>query len=276
MIDPIVYNIPVSMVEKYPGRNLIVRSHDPAEIVGALSMEDLARVSYVQILSVRSDFQPLTRWGQGIPVDLVLEDPDIEHPLLYGCSPLLATHPVRVTVPVMPGFSKAVKLSVSLSFPVKLEGSQADASLLEELSQVMHSYLHQATVAQPIEYFHSLFLAFYRGNPVTMWAIQEEDPSHIRYITDDGNETLSKRFAESGLEGDVASFVTTFVEELIAEEGECRCCEFLGNCAGYFKWPQRQYRCDGVKLLLQTLRDAAEELRGDLAAFESISGEERS
>lgn len=239
-------------------------------------MEDLPRVSYVQVLSVRSDVERLTLWGDDIPVDLVVHDPEMDLPLLYQCSPLLARHPVRVTVPVVPGFSKAVKLAVSLSFAVKLEVSQPDQSLLEELLQVAHSYLHQATVAQPIEYFHSLFMAFYRGDPVTLWAIQEEDPSHIRYITDEGKETLSRRFAEGDLKGEITSFVKTFKDELIAEEGECSSCEFLANCSGYFKWPHREYRCDGVKSLFRTLKDAAEELRGDLAAFHSKGGEERS
>jgi len=274
LLDPIVYNIPVSMVEMYPGRNLIVRSHDPSEIVGGLSRENLARASYVQVLSVSSDLESLINWGKGIPVDLVVKDPDIDLPLLYQCSPLLARHPVRVTVPVVPGFSKLVKLAVSLNFAVKLDVSQADSPLVEEMSRVAHSYLHQATVAQPIEYFHSLFMAFYRGEPVTLWAIQEEDPSYARYITDDGKETLSKRLAGLDLKGEVSSFVSRFKDDLISEGGECRSCEFLGPCSGYFKWPDPEYRCDGVKALFRTLKDTAEELRRDLAEFDPIGKEE--
>lgn len=272
MTDSVVYNIPVSMVETYAGRSLIVRSRDPAEIVEGLSMEDLARVSYVQVLSIHPDLERLTLWGQNIPVDLVVQDPERDLPLLYQCSSLLARHPVRVSVPVAPGFSKVVKLAVSLNFAVKLQVFQPDPFLFEELSRAAHWYLRHATVSQPIEYFHSLFLAFYRGDPVTLWAIQEEDPSHNRYITDEGKETLSKRFAEGDLKGEVTSFVTRFRDELIAEERECSSCEFLGNCSGYFKWPSREYRCDGVKALFETIKDAAEELRGDLAAFHSMGG----
>lgn len=275
-MDSVVYNIPVSMVGAYRRRRLIVRSHDPAEIVGALSPEDLAGVSYVQVLSVRSGLEPLMHWGQGIPVDLVLQDPKLDLPLLYQCAPLLDKHAVRVTVPVVPGFHRLVKLAVSLDFAVKLEVSQPDPPLLDELSRVADSYLHQATVAQPVEYFHSLFLAFYRGDPVTLWSIQEEDPLHVRYITDEGRETLSRRFAEGDLKGDVASFVTRFADALLAEKAECSGCEYLAHCSGYFKCPDREYRCDGVKTLFRTLKSAAEELRGDLAAFTSNGQEGRS
>jgi hypothetical protein len=275
-MDSVVYNIPASMVEGYRGRTVIVRSHDPAEVVGALSAEELTSVAHVQVLSVRSELEPLMHWGQGIPVDLVVQDPKVDLPLLYQCAPLLDRHAVRVTIPVAPGFSKVVKLAVALNFAVKLEVSQPAPPLLDELSQVAHSYLHQATVAQPIEYFHSLFLAFYRGDPVTLWSIQEEDPLQVRYIRDEGKETLSRRFADSDLEGDLTTFVTRFTEALLAEKAECSSCDYLVHCSGYFKWPDREYRCDGVKTLFGTLKSAAEELRGDLAAFTSNGQEERS
>lgn len=275
-MDSIVYNIPVSMVGVYRSRTVIVRSHDPAEIVGALSAEELTSVAYVQVLSVRSGLEPLMHWGQGIPVDLVVQDPELDLPLLYQCAPLLDRHAVRVTVPVVPGFHRVVKLAVSLDFAVKLEVSQPAPPLLDELSRVADWYLHQATVAQPVEYFHSLFLAFYRGDPVTLWSIQEEDPLHVRYLTDEGKETLSRRFADSDLKGDLTTFVTRFTESLLAEKAECGSCEVLAHCSGYFKWPDRDYRCDGVKTLFRTLRSAAEELRGDLAAFTFAGQEERS
>jgi hypothetical protein len=275
-MDSLVYNIPASMIGAYRGRTVIVRSHDPAEVVGALSAEELTSVAYVQVLSVRSELEPLMHWGQGIPVDLVVQDPNVDLPLLYQCAPLLDRHAVRLTIPVVPGFSRVVKLAVALNFAVKLEVSQPAPPLLDELSQVAHSYLHQATVAQPIEFFHSLFLAFYRGDPVTLWSIQEEDPLHDRYITDEGEETLSRRFADSDLKGDLTTFVTRFTESLLAEKAECIGCEVLAHCSGYFKWPDREYRCDVVRTLFRTLKSAAEELRGDLAAFTSNGQEERS
>ncbi len=141
---------------------------------------------------------------------------------------------------------------------------------------MLEAYLHQPMVSQPIEYFHSMFLAFYRSEPLTLWAVQEEDPAYFRYISDDGEETISRRFAGTKVGHDIARFPNRFKKELVAERGECSRCEFLENCFGYFKWPKREYRCDGVKSLFQLLKDAAHQLKSDLDVFQSGRSEERS
>lgn len=269
MTDPVTYNIPVTMLPAYRGRNVIVRSCDPLEIVGKLTTEELERIAYVQVLSIQADLRPLILWGDAIPVDLVVQNPETNLPLLYQCSQLLTKHPVRITVPVVSGFSKVIKLAASLNFAVKLEPAQPEGGLIEEMSQVLEAYLHQPMVSQPIEYFHSMFLAFYRSEPVTLWAVQEEDPTCFRYIADDGEETISGRFAGAPVKPDIAHFPDRLKEELVAARGECSKCEFLENCFGYFKWPKREYRCDGVKGLFQALKDAAHQLKKDLAAFQS-------
>jgi hypothetical protein len=275
LTDSIVYNIPAALVPAYRGRNLIVRSHDPSEIVASLAGFDLHSVCYVQILSLNGENQALMQWGHTVPVDLVVQDPRRDLPLLYEYAPLLARRPVRVTVPVVGGFSKVVKLATSLNFAVKLEGSQPDPPLIEELSQVVHSYLHQETVSEPIEYFHSLFLAFYRGDSVSLWGVQEEDPALNRFITDAGEETISHRFPLAHPHHDVSSFVHTFRDSVLAERGECCRCDFLEPCSAYFKWPGRDYGCDGVKGLFQTLKNAARQLREDLTSYHASRGEER-
>jgi hypothetical protein len=274
--DSIVYNIPVTMVAAYRGRDLIVRSHDPSEMVQRLATDDLDRLACLQILGTGGDIEALMHWGHPVPVDLVVRHPEADLPLLYRYAPLLAERPVRVSVPVAAGFSKVVKLALSLNFAVKLEVSQPGPALIEELLRVATLYLHQSTVSRPVEFVHSVFLGFYNRNPVTLWAIQEEDPAFIRYVTDQGEETLSQRFAGVELKYGVASFIKEFTEELLSEKQECADCEFFENCAGYFKWPRREYRCDGVKALLQTLKAAAEELRADLASFKTPREEDRS
>ena len=172
-----VYNIPATMIEAFRGRDLIVRSHDPAEILQRLLPDDLERMAYLQILGTGGAIDPLMRWGPSIPVDLVVQNLEADLPLLYRYSPLLAERPVRVSVPVVAGFSKVVKLALSLNFAVKLEVSQPEPALIEELLRVATLYLHQSTVSQPVEFIHSIFLAFYNRTPVTLWAIQEEDPA---------------------------------------------------------------------------------------------------
>ena len=276
MTNTLVYNIPVEMLPAYRGRNVIVRSRDPAEIVRKLAVEDLERVAYVQVLNLHADLQPLMSWGDAIPVDLVIQNAETDLPLLYQCSQLLSRHPVRITVPVVSGFSKVVKLAASLNLAIKLDVSQPEGELIEEMSQVLQAYLHQPMVSQPMEYFHSIFLAFYRSEPLTLWTVQEEDPACFCYIADDGEETLSRRFAVSTVNPDIAQFPDRFKQELLAAGGECSECEFLENCSGYFKWPKPEYQCDGVKSLFQTLQDAAHQLKKDLGAFQSGCSEERS
>jgi len=275
LIASIVYNIPATMIEAFRGRDIIVRSIDPAEILQRLGQDDLKRLAYLQILGTGGDIDSLMRWEHPIPVDLVIQHPESDLPLLYRYAPLIAERSVRVSVRVAAGFSNVVKLALSLNFAVKLEVSQPEPAAIEELLQVVNLYLHQSTVSQPIEFIHSIFWSFYNRTPVSLWTIQEEDPARVRYITDSGEETLSRRLAGAALKYGVASFIKEFTEELIGEKQECGDCAFFENCAGYFKWPRRDYRCDGVKVLFQTLRAAAGELRADIASFSTPGQESR-
>ena len=256
-------------------RDIVVRFFDPLETLQKLTQYDLKRLAYLQILGTGGDIDSLMRLEHSVPVDLVVQHPELDLPLLYRYSPLIAERPVRVSVRVAAGFSKVVKLALSLNFAVKLEVTQPEPALIEELLQIANLYLHQTTVSQPVEFIHSIFWSFYNRNPVTLWAIQEEDPAHFRYITDLGVETLSRRLAGVESKYGVASFIREFTEELLIEKQECGDCAFFENCAGYFKWPRIEYRCDGVKALFQTLRAAAEELRADIVSFSTPGQENR-
>ena len=276
MSDSIVYNIPVTMIEAYRGRNLIVRGQDPSMIIQRLASYDLEKVEYLQILGTGGDIDALKRWERPVPLDLVVQNPESELPLLYRYSTLRAERPVRVSVPVAPGFSKVVKLALSLEFAVKLEHCQPEPAVIEELLHVTGLYLHQSTVSQPVEYIHSVFLAFFHGTPVSLWSVQEEDPSCMRYITDQGTETISRRFAGVKLNHDISASVEKLIEGILKDGSECGDCEFFESCLGYFKWPMQEYRCDGMKTIFQRIRAAAEELRIDLTSFPSPEEKNRS
>lgn len=269
MTDSIIYNIPVSLMDAYRERKTIVRAHDPSEITKIVSDAVPDGLSYVTILSLGSSIDNLRDWVPGIPINLVVRDPLDDLPLLYRYAPLLSAHPIRVSVPLVPGFGAIVKLAASLNFSVKVEGGQPDQALAEEMLRIAHYYLHRTTVTEPIEFFHSLFLTLYQQDPVTLWAIQEEDPELNLFVTDLGVETMAGRFAGVEMPQELSSFVLRLRRELPAEKDECAGCEFLVNCQGYFKWPRSGYRCEGVKTLLRTLRDAAGELRKDLATFDA-------
>jgi hypothetical protein len=267
MIDPLTYNIPAARIDAYRGRRLVVRSRLPAEIIACLTPEALPNLAYIQLLSAEVEGDDLIHWGVGVPVDVVIQDPHAEFPLLYRLARLLENHPVRLSVPVVAGFSKAVKLALALNFAVKLElVRQPEWELIEELFAVLDLYLHRSTVSQPVEWFHSLLLAACWEAPTSLWSVQEEDPARVRYVTDEGEETISPRFAGTVRPPDLDDFVAGHQAALLAKGSECAGCDFFGTCGGYFKWPREEYRCDGVKSLFRTLTEAAEELRQDLRA----------
>lgn len=262
------------MIGEYRGRQVIVRADHPSDLVTRVSEEDLKDLVCVQLLSLDNEIDDLIQWGESVPVDIVMRDP-AEFPKLYRCADLLENHPVRVSIPVMPGCSKAVKLAVSLNFAVKLIIAQPDQSLIEELAQILDLYLHRPNVAQPVEYFHSTFLGFYHGQATSLWSVQEEDPALIRYVTDEGKEAISSRLNGFTFAPDCGAVVADYQRALLAEKGECEDCEFWDHCGGYFKSPDKQYRCDGVKSLFRTLKDAAGELQRELKSFDESQGEKQ-
>jgi len=268
LYESLVYNIPIKLIDDYRGRNVIVRSSAPEEIVNCLKRSDPTNIRFIQLLSTPDDTSALEGSGQHLPIEIVLKDPVAEFVKLYNYPNLLDTHPVRIAIPVLPGFSKAVKLAVSLDFAVKLEMEQPDSFLVEELMTALDFYLHRSVVRQPIEFFQTILLSFYRHEPVSLWAVAEEDSAVVRYITDDGQETISKRFAGAHLEYHLEDFVELFGQQLVSEKRECHECEFFNRCGGYFKWPDHNYKCDGIKKLFHTLQSAADEVKQDLAAYE--------
>jgi len=125
-MNNLIYEIPVEGVPACRGRRLIVRAHEPAALTTVLANEESEYIVGVQLLSLAADSEPLNAWAPGLPVDLVMADPSAEFPLLYRHTELLDHHPVRVIIPVRPGFAKAVKVAVSLHYAVWLEPGQPD------------------------------------------------------------------------------------------------------------------------------------------------------
>jgi len=275
--DRITYRIPLRYLPDYRGRRLVVRGDDPAALVSQLGGEDLGgealdSLAYVQLCGLPGDADVMMQWAPGLGIDLVLDKPADQFARLYHYAKLLDQHPVRVSLPVEPGFEKAVKLAWSLQFAVRLQLDQPEAALIEVLASLLDDYLHRSQVTQPIDYFHTVLLGFCQGEPVNLWAIQEEDPALARDVDDRGQQRLPGRLAGADVDVDVdvdanpAAFVDRWVAYLLAAGAECADCPFLASCRGYFKWPRSDYDCDGVKALFRTLEEAADRLRADLAA----------
>jgi len=266
-MSTIVYNIPVQFVPAYRGREVIVRAQDPAELVQSLPEGVLDKLVGVQLLSLTATVDVLADWGYGVPVELVMRSPETEFPLLYRHAKLLDKHPVRVSIPVLPALFKAVKVANALRFTVKLDVGQPEPAAIAALQEVLDFYLHHMAVAQPVEFFHTALLSFYHQEPVTLWDVQEEDPAYVRYVTDNGRETMVRYPIGARVRGALGPFVADLQQALLAERGECCACEFFAHYGGYFKWPRQDYDCSGVKTLFRTLQDASAALRHDLNTF---------
>jgi hypothetical protein len=89
------------------------------------------------------------------PVELIMLSPDTEFPVLYRHAKLLDKHPVRVSIPALPGLFKAVKVASALRFHVKLEVGQPGPAAIEALQAVLEFCLHHPSVSQPVEFFHT-------------------------------------------------------------------------------------------------------------------------
>jgi hypothetical protein len=268
----VIYNIPLELLEGYRGRDVIVRCSNTRETVERSNCIDPGRIIYLQLLSLEHDATILAQWAPGALLDLLIDDPQADYPGLYRYAELKATHPLRVSIPVGNAFGKAARLAASLDLSVKLDVSQPDPAQISELQEILRFYLHQSTVSQPIEYFHSLLMGWVHRNPARLWSIQEEDPSLTRFVTDQGEEIPSRRLAGGGLSADAAKDLEAFKRELVAEKGECVTCDFFEVCEGYFKRPRRDYSCKGVRSLFKTIYEAADELR-DLVAAADVAKE---
>jgi hypothetical protein len=262
-----VCSVPAPLFDSYAARGvgLIVRAKTVATLLDHLGGRPLDAVASVRVTSKDFDPDALREWPHPVPIDLLLMDPAVELPILYHLSELPAGWPVRVSIPVQPGFAKAVYLAAALHFPVNLEVGQPTPSLVAELLQVLDVYLHRPTIRQPIEFFHSVLMAFYHETPATLWGIQGDDPGEVCYVSDGGKESLPPRFAGLALAGPLDTFVETLRKTVLANDHPCRECEFLSTCCGYFRWPNPAYCCDGVKAVFGALREAACSLRSDLS-----------
>lgn len=250
------YNIPLGLFDAFPGRPVILRTADAAEPRRRLDTTAPEGITYLQVTALAQDLAPLSDWGEGLAIDLVIADPATELPLLYRCTGLLKRHPVRVTIPLLPGVARAVKLALSLDFAVRLVGHRPDPAAVTEARQALHGYLHNPTVAQPVEPFHSLLFGLVQNSPVCLWSVLEQDPAETIWL-DDRGETVPGQGPES---------LATWRDTLSAHGAECTACPWFQICGGYFTWPRIHDDCAGIPALFADLQTAAAELRVDLTA----------
>ncbi len=206
--------------------------------------------------------------AEPVPIDFLMNDPAAQAPLVHRVARAARRgRPARLTVPARPGLLKAVQVAVSLGLRVRLDLGQPDPSLLEELGATIDLYLRGPGTEAPVEPWHTaLAWALGAGGP-GLWEVQEHDPELHRFVDACGRETGPRG---EGAPLDVG-FVAAHGARLAASGAECVGCELRGFCAGYFNWPEPGRACGGVRALFDRLREAARELRQDLAAAEALA-----
>ncbi len=265
------YNVPANWLELVKNADVVIRSHDQAVLVESAAKVDPDRIVHLQLLSLAEEPEVLQELPEAIPLELVIEDVATQYALLYRYADILKTRPIRVRVPARPGLGKVIKVATAVGFPVILETGQPDRWTVEEMTTILDTYLHQSTMSAPVEFFHSLLIAYFRAEPLTIWEIQEEDPAAWRYVTDDGTIVLSKRLtlfpelSEINSMDDLKAVVPSW-------NAQCTSCRFLKNCMGYFKLPDTSYHCREIIKFLGIIEEAAQDLRKDYDASLGLGG----
>jgi hypothetical protein len=219
-------------------------------------------VEWLQVEDMLNDPEVWSVAAQGqskIPLDVVLSDPAAEFASLYRLVDVRIVRDVRVTIPVVPGVMKALRLAVSLQLPVRLLPGQPSNDALTVLGQALEFYLHDSSVETPVEFFHSLLAAMRGADTGSLWSILEQDPAIFAHTGSDGSASVAPDWAVNRL------------RTLVAQGAECAECPWQRLCGGYFKQPDPAYSCAGVKTIFATLQAAAEEIGRDLATEEQAA-----
>jgi len=256
----LIFDVPAGLAEAYRGKQVRLRTADLGLLLQAIRKNNLDLPVSIQLENLNCAPASLLQSGCNVPLELLVADPAADFSKLYTFSGLIETTPIRACIPLRPGFDKAVRVAAALHFAVKLECGQPEAAMIPKLIELLDFYLHNSGVTEPIEFFHSTLLACCHDQPVSLWSIQEEDPLLFRFVDADGKEFFPGRLAGCDT-----------LPEGPAAHPDCLTCNYLGPCAGYFKWPDHAYNCEGVRHLLACIEDAARQLRDDIAAAEAIT-----
>lgn len=270
-----IYNVPPAFLDQYRAQPVILRSASIAELSRAVPALAPDAIVFLQLVTPPPDPQPRIHGAEGIPIELWIENPATEYPGLYHYAPLLDDHPVRVSLPALPGVGRALKLALSLQFAVQIRLLQPATEVIQELVQSLEMFLHDATVSRPVDVFHDLFFAFLNRDPVPLWVLLEEDPQQFRRISDCGKETYGGKLSDWPDEPEPGFCSQALTRALAANNAECSECPYLAHCGAYFKWPSANYDCSGVKTLFQTIEQAANEFAADLERYPAKKKESR-
>jgi hypothetical protein len=254
--------LPASLAGRTDHDAFVVVVRDAASFEHWLTSNDTA-LQWIEVQDLLGDvevWRSAARLVSDVPIDVVMEDPAQDYAQLYRLVDARNARPIRVTIPVRPGFLKALRLAASLQLPVRLLPGQPAAAVQDELEEAVEFYLRDSMVEAPFEYFHSALVAMQTGSSESLWAALEEDPALYLRLDEKGIPEIQSRQPGE----DPERYVRDYVDS-VADTGECRDCRWLGFCGGYFKQPDPAYSCNGVIRIFDILQQASDELHADLA-----------
>jgi hypothetical protein len=273
-VPPEVYRplrfLPTGLAEEQADWPFVALPRNPDELSRWLG-EPPKGLQWIEIEGVLDDLEawtPAMRNASQVPLDVIVTKPGSEFANLYRLVDMCATRELRVSVPAVPGFFKAVKLAASLRLPIRLLPGQPTPEVLAELTEALEFYLHGPMVETPLEFFHSLLAAACGTDCGSLWMILEEDPAAFLRFDDEGRPKLPRSGGCGSVELFTESFVENRLKSLLDQGAECASCLWQQVCRGYFKWPDPTFSCGGVKQLFARIEAAADEIKRDLAGIE--------
>jgi hypothetical protein len=218
-----------------------------------------------ELLEDQDAWIPAAQSTSNVPLDVVITNPGSQFSDLYRLVDVFAVRDVRVSMPALPGFLRALKLAVALRLPVRLLPGQPSPDVLIELIEAINFYLRDPMVETPVEFFHSVLASMCGAGDGSLWMILEEDPALFLHRGVEDGFKLPGGFSSPSSDLSSTTFVETWFRCLLEQNAECVTCPWQQICQGYFKWPDPAYDCGGVKRLFSAIKAAADEMGLELA-----------
>ncbi|MEM7144940.1 MAG: hypothetical protein AAF591_07370 [Verrucomicrobiota bacterium] len=268
--NPVLPFFPAALAREY-GLDEADEEHPPFVVVTRTALEFCHWLRHatpaVQWLQVEDLLDEPEAWATAarkegdVALDVIMSDPAAEFSHLYRLVDVRNVRDVRVTIPVAPGFLKALRLAASIQLPVRLLPGQPGPEQIEELLEAVDFYLHDPMVQAPIEWFHST-IASLNGVPVEdMWMILEQDPNEFPKLDDTGTPTLPAHQPGPVPENIVDAHTASLPDHNPDDPWE-------KLCRGYFQYPDPQYDGTGIKKVFEALKAGADEMNAALATRE--------
>ena len=242
----------------------IVRSREQLEAGLANSSPELQWLQVEDLLDDEESWRIAARGSSDVPLDVIIDDPATQFSQIYQLTDVFAAREVRVSIPIKPGFLKALRIAVSLRLSVRLLPGQPDLESVKELEQALQFYLHDPMVETRIEPFHSVLAGLTGEESGSLWRILEQDPAVFLHRNSAGDPVLPFNDQIA-----IHEQVETQFSKLIESGAECATCPWSEGCRGYFKHPAPDYGCQGVKRIFGVLEVAAAEIQEDLSRFQA-------